>query len=1223
MSQINEMINVRNKYIEDLKRELLGPGSENISSDDSVEIITDNPKYRYSVGMIHPVNVKINENDEKDKKKLDEDLITGNCSDNNSKVYESEDYSDVNDDSLDEEINLSFQNKPSSIGLTFFAKGNVDDIQCSLKFAKYRKTELTDIEIPFYTDEILESNDDAYGKILPYSLQSYIVYDKKKKVLKPNLNSKIVKELKWKKYYEMVERNELEKYGKEFDRALRKYIEVLQDSFVRIPYTKELTIHFDNDYSDSNKKICGTDLKVTALRRQVEKSLYVVTIMIVNEAIANTRLEESTKCIYQPEIIIESKDNNFKFYDYSKTKNIISLSDEEQSIEMQYRNKKIYSTGMGVSVNWDIDEEGHGRIYTDFLPLKEVPGMDFNLPEEYEVNKKGLNMKYLSDLDSNKRETKIKALETLVDAYEKWISKLQVKMYSDMDLSDENKFKKIAEKNIDGCISSYKRMKKGIELLKGDDVVWNAFALANRSMFMQRFHLDLQNEYKDRDLDDEDFEEYICHIDYFKCRDKYFWRPFQIAFILMSINSIVNEQEEDRDIVDLIWFPTGGGKTEAYLGLTAFSIFYRRLKYPDCSNGTSVIMRYTLRLLTAQQFTRASTLICACEYIRSNSYDKKTKYPKYELGKEEISIGLWIGGEHTPNTLEEAKKDVRELSKIGRADNLKPGLEKYNKFQVLKCPWCGRPMTKQIVNGKLRGDWGYEIHSGHFKLVCPQEGCKFGGKNKLPIQIVDEELYKKPPTLLFGTVDKFAMMAWEAKAGRFFGVGTNNRPPELIIQDELHLISGPLGTMVGAYESVLDIICKEKGSLPKIIASTATIRGAKEQCSALYNREVVQFPHPGLDIEDSFFAREQKIDHKKELFGREYMGIMTSGLSKAMSENKVISTLMQKIQMMDIDDNIKDKYWTLTVYFNNLRELGKCATLVNDDIQSMIAGMAKRYDVNRRNIYQLNELTSRVSTSELNETLDRIEKKEYTSEREKSYTERPSDLILATNMISVGIDVPRLNVMLMVGQPKLTSEYIQASSRVSRKYPGIVFVLYDSARSRDRSHFEQFNSYHDSFYKYVEPTGITPFSKPARDRSLPAIAISVMRNLNEELADEKDAGKFEMDKFKNTIVLTRKSLGDRAKQINSRMPFEITDDSKEIEKELDNVFETWDGLASLAKENLVYGKSMMIENSANKNTRLMGIHGTKKDYGFEVMTSMRNVDANTRGALLIWEDDYE
>ena len=463
------------------------------------------------------------------------------------------------------------------------------------------------------------------------------------------------------------------------------------------------------------------------------------------------------------------------------------------------------------------------------------------------------------------------------------------------------------------------------------------------------------------------------------------------------------------------------------------------------------------------------------------------------------------------------------------------------------------------------------------------------------------------------------MMAWKKEVGSFFAVDSSNRSPELIIQDELHLISGPLGTMVAMFETAVDYLCQNKGIRPKIVASTATIRRAKEQCAALYNRKVAQFPSPGLDADDSYFARELDIDHAEGKYGRLYVGLMTSGKTKATMEIRSIATLMQTIHGMKLSDEVKDKYWTLTTYFGSLRDLGKCRTLAEDDIKDAITRQAQRlgFKQDARRYHSPDELTSRISTTELNETLDKLEKIKYSAE---NYY-KVSHLLLATNMISVGIDVARLNVMLLVGQPKLTSEYIQASSRVGRSFPGVAFTMYDASKSRDRSHFEQFKQYHQSFYRYVEPTGATPFSKPARDRTLKALLVAMMRNSETALSKENDASKFSCEEYAERIEDIKNYIIGRSISIAKLINPDMFNEGANLADEIEEFFKDWETKASLYDDDhFSYGEKYLIKHPEPDYGRLLRAFGTDDNNGFEAMTSMRNVDTTVAANIVVWEE---
>lgn len=1215
MSSIDEFLSARDKYIALIKEELLGPGSEISIPDAEHELITNSPDVRYSIGILFPKNNKLNA-DNNDPSRVEEssepsDEISDE--EEESLVADNENtepVTTVEEENLDEEISLAAQNMPSSLGFTFLASSDPQVLKCEVTFATYRKAKMSDCRIPFSPD-----SPEKYS--VPTQLSSYVVYDREEKCLKlcTSLNRKTVRDL--------YERDSLD--GDEYGifPAMYKLCDQLKGGYVRIPHNVDVVIDFSSgEYVDDNKHLDETSAKITALKRKIDQQLYSVTVMLVND---DEKKSNGTRCLFQPMVKVKSEVNGFRFREYASLVDFNVLDSEEQSLELQYRNKRVYGTGLGTSVDWNIDTDGNGEIYNDFFPEVEVPSMDFSIPRGLGIYEEALSMRHLSDLDSTEKHQKLSELKSIVDAYSMWIDTLDKKQ---KELSAC--YQSAAEINIAGCLKARNRMLAGLQILTEDSVAWTAFSLANRAMFMQRVHLKLQSDKADSDRypGDEDLTKSLETMDYGEPNgitgDNYAWRLFQIAFLLMSIESITNDSACDRDVVDLIWFPTGGGKTEAYLGLTAFTIFYRRLAHLPDSDGTTVIMRYTLRLLAAQQFTRASTLICACEYIRSDAVSRRPRYGKYPLGNTEITIGLWIGREHIPNTNADAKKHLKELTDA-RTNTLQDAKEKYNKFQVLKCPWCGTKLVKDRIGTKMVGTFGYRMRNNrHFELFCPQESCFFNQQGKLPIQIIDEELYACPPTLLFGTVDKFAMLPWKKEIGAFFAAGTDNRAPDLVIQDELHLISGPLGTMVGLYEAAIDALCTRDGVRPKIVASTATIRRAKEQCSALYNREVNQFPHPGLDAEDSFFARESIINYDLNDYGRKYVGLMPSGKTKAMMEVRSIAALMQEINTMDLPDDIKDKFWTLTVYFNSMKDLGKCSTLVDDDVKDFIKRIAYRLGSAKdaRMIARADELTSRVNTTQLNETLDKLEKLCYSKGNieNKRY---PSNVLLATNMISVGIDVARLNVMLLVGQPKLTSEYIQASSRVGRSFPGVAFAMYDGSKSRDRSHYEQFKPYHESFYKHVEPTGATPFSKPARDRALHAVMIAMVRVLEEELSTEKGAAKFNRKDYSTRIVKLKEYIIGRASDISKRLNMEMVDDSSEIALEIDFVFEKWEQLAeNFDEEHFYYGEKFLIKEPDNGEGRLMKPFNTSRnDPAFDTMTSMRNVDSTVAGNVLIWEEE--
>jgi len=1220
------MLSAREEYIGLIRAELLGPGSEFSVPDAEHEIISTTPISRYSIGILFPRgNLISQDNDEtvlvneveSGGTGLDssEESEVGSISPTSNRKTRDYQFDETATENLDEEIGMSTQYMPSSMGLTFLVNGDFKVIHGSVTFGTYRRALVPDCAIPYCPDK-------AENYRLPVELAQLVEFDSVAKLLR------LKRAVKIKEIREIFEKDTIpENEAPLLKQIMYRFVDYCTTGYVREPHKiPDVVLDFSvSDYVDAEQTqmLDGTEAKLVALRRRVRDNIWSVTVMLVND------LEESpasaSGCIFQPQICIDTKNNDFVFVESNSNADISDMDEEEQSLNLLYRHKKSYGTGLGTSVGWEIDEKGTGRLWSDFFPTAEIPSMSFSLPSNELIQDKELSMKYLSDLDRSSKEEKLSSMKKLVDLYKEWVDGLEIQA-----TGLDPQYRSAASKNIAECKRAYTRMYAGVDTLYANDTAYKAFMLANRAMFMQRIHIVMQQKNATKDSDrypgDDEISKWLNGLDYVSESDRdCMWRPFQIAFLLMDINSIVDDASSERSIVDLIWFPTGGGKTEAYLGLTAFTIFYRKLAHSASSSGTAVIMRYTLRLLAAQQFTRAATLICACEYIRQDSAQKRHRYPAYSLGVDPITIGLWIGGTHIPNKNADAEYHLKKLLEVNNHYYVRNEKERHNKFQVLKCPWCGTKLVKDDKDGKLVGEWGYGIkqRGKHFYMFCPHEDCAF--TERLPIQIIDEELYDNPPTLLFGTVDKFAMLPWDGRTGAFFGIGSNNRAPELIIQDELHLISGALGTIVGLFETAIDALCCQNGVSPKIIASTATIRRAKEQCSVLYNREVMQFPAQGLDAENSFFAKESTVDYDKGVYGRKYVGIMPSGKTKAMTEIRMMAALLQKVFTSDFSEEVKDKLWTLTVYFNSLKDLGKASTLVDDDVKDFIIRTANRMFTSRRLIVNADELTSRVSTTELNETLDKLEKVEYSKANidAKKYA---SSILLATNMISVGIDVARLNTMLMVGQPKLTSEYIQASSRVGRSYPGVVFVQYDATKSRDRSHYERFRSYHESFYRFVEPTGATPFSRPARERALHSVLTALLRS-KAGLSNDPDARRFDREYHSDIIAEIEEFIVNRVKAINERFAGQTSDNTKEIRAEIHEFFDTWQRYVDECTDEgsgktLYFGRRYMVNPPANGERRLLRQYNSAgNDCAQNTLTSMRNVDVSVSGSVIIWGDD--
>jgi hypothetical protein len=830
----------------------------------------------------------------------------------------------------------------------------------------------------------------------------------------------------------------------------------------------------DKDGKEINLKL---NIRNRTHENNSRNNIHLLTFTLINLNSGGTENIKNEDCFFQVSFSVTANEKCFCPYKAASSK---TDKDDEKSNQLLFRKKKTFAVGHGCSPSWnDNDMDFTDKITTEVIPVYEIKPIVPN-----ELKSVELKMFDLSDLSGKEITTNLVKLNS---EYETWINE-QEKIAND-ELKDE--LLETALRHIESCRLCLKRMKEGVEVLKSNEKVNRAFKLMNRAMLLQQLHYSIETRnwilhngnitgLKDAVIPDiNDSSTWKPGLGA--------WRPFQLAFVLMNLNAMLDAEHQDRKMVDLIWFPTGGGKTEAYLGLSAFAIFLKRLKDKNDS-GTTVLMRYTLRLLTAQQFQRAAALICACDKIRKENEE--------ELGTARITIGLWVGSDSTPNKREEARKAFQLMEQ---------GREEENPFIVLKCPWCGSQMgyLKEARMNKVKGYKRVAINGKQTIIYqCDNKQCDFSTlDNRLPLVVIDDDIYDNPPTLLIGTVDKFAMLTWKPDAKTLFGFRGNERifsPPELIIQDELHLISGPLGSMVGLYETMIEDLCTSSNIKPKIIASSATISRAKEQINSLYGRgtdNVNIFPAQCLSAGDSFFAYEETDSEKTP--GRMYVGVFASALpSHATTQVRIIASLIQGVGMIPvIHESKRDPYWTILNYFNSLRELGHAATLIRADIREYLNNLYSRYglkqgDEKKRFINKDIELTSRINSNEIPEYLEDL-LKPWTGNK----SEYPVDVCLATNMISVGVDIPRLGLMTVIGQPKTTSEYIQATSRVgrSKKGPGLVFTIYNCSKPRDRSHFEHFQEYHSKIYSKVEPTSVTPFSAPARERGLHAILVGLIR----------------------------------------------------------------------------------------------------------------------------------
>lgn len=976
----------------------------------------------------------------------------------------------------------------------------------------------------------------------------------------------------------------------------------------------------------------------------LEENKYHITVNMVNDL--DLKLDkkkykpEVSSCIFQPSIRI-NLDNE------KQLPNLDQIKEEEDELHFVYRNRPFKALGHMCSAIWkDIDYMGEfeteflwpdgifhsnldkeiiefikPHIRSEFVPLYPMPLPSFKLLDDNESS--NFSAEKLSQIWSNEEFDQF--LSPILEKYEEWI-RSNVKKKEKMD----EKYWKITDSLIKKQSIALERMKLGLKTLKHDDKAKLAFCFANKAIFIQ---------YK-----------------WSGKSEPFNWKPFQIAFFLMNIESIFNEDSKDRNILDLLWISTGGGKTEAYLALMAFALALRRLKAlkdPEekTGGGTSIISRYTLRLLTVQQFRRTLRLITAAEYLRvcttSEGYfgwrpDSCKIKKDWIYGSTRFSIGMWVGSAVSPLHLRDKERGAIALLRKDSENNSNEN-ENGEPAQVIKCPvcdsWLAIPETglpkednklylvvkalkafdissflnnlknnidfieeidvsnenhldkfftislkfidEPIETAKIDYLWDkikdkFEIGSlnlhkpgyfgsikdfarnkireefSDFEIWCPNPNCELnktewkegvpikedkssyefpdgnferylespfvkGTRIPIPAYTVDEQIYSRCPTVIISTADKIARLAFEPRAASLFGnIDRYNKfygyhrnllfpkdspkasrkqdvpvksfkAPDLIIQDELHLIDGPLGSLFGLYEAIIDGIIKKKGGNPKYIASTATIKNAQKQVNLLFSKNLFQFPPYGLNIEDSFFVKEEDPelawDEGKE--GRIYMGIYAPGRGPMTPQIRMWSRILKTSYDHQGEDYIK-YYWSLVGYYNAIRELGGGGALYREDIEERLNSISKGTPRNLDPDHTV-ELSSRMSSTSIPLKLSEIER--------DGKKDIPSyDAIFTTSMFGTGVDISHLSLMIVNGQPKTTGSYIQATGRIGREHGGLVVTFLKAGRPRDLSHYETFPSYHYRIHMEIEPVSVSPFSKGALWKAMGSSAVSFLRN---------------------------------------------------------------------------------------------------------------------------------
>ena len=1076
------------------------------------------------------------------------------------------------------------------------------------------------------------------------------------------------------------------------------------------------------------------ELSFHIVPRRTWEGHWSVSLYLVNEIrVRKDRFPTAEHHIFQPQIRVRCRSGTV----VSELGSSQSSDEEERLLAHLYRKRPVKAMGVLCSAVWrEIDPqrpfEGEpefpeikrhppfgwpdGELLTpgereEFVdpdvrseftpvcvdPMPEVDGW----PVEY-GRAPELRADVLAQLFDPKRLSD--ALSPLLEGYEKWVER--------QDWTGIEKLR-------NDCLWTLERMRLGLGLLREDPDVRLAFCFANRAMDLQR-----RWELQERQERQEPLR----------------WRPFQLGFILSTLESLANPQSRDRDVLDLLWVPTGTGKTEAYLFLILFILALRRRRARrtgEPEEGTTVITRYTLRLLTVQQFRRLLRAITAAEYLRVEGLPRQAGWlpegaPREEFpwGVTSFTVGLWIGGGVTPNRLEEAIELLRGQGGEGEGEPA----------QVTHCPACGSilvvpkegirpPFTLHLVVSRsakiernlrrlfprkqggvtihldavhplhddvvvlslrfegtekvLDGDVdklgnflrsnGVEVLSARasrpgyflrtylgrtrlqpydFEIICPAppdrcdmqrgwcagaptgspEGSRPGdhqhgwgelgltgkegylpvevqrafreghpclsGRIPIPALTVDEQVYHRLPSVVIATVDKFARPPFEPRAGSLWGNITHHHPiwgyyrdgipphsgcsdgrlrysylservrppssPELVVQDELHLLEGPLGSLVGFYEIAVDLLA---GGRAKYVASSATVRNADYQVAMLFCRRVALFPPLGPCIEDRFFVRAGRLPHPlEECPGRVYLGVCAPGRGPHTPQVRIWSHLLHATRTPPHPRS--GPYRTLVGYFNSIRELAGAKALYRQDVREWLAKLQSPLQLSEDRVA---ELWRNTPSQELPYILEWL-----------SSDEDPPDALFATSMFGTGVDIPRLSLMVVNGQPKSTSSYIQATGRVGRTKGALVVTFLRATRPRDLSHYESFCGYHLQLHRFVEPATVNPFSLDLVERfaggPLSVFLLRCCRSPGVPWHEEGGASLMGGHRNDSDVEEVVEAVARRAERVREMMPGSMVPEPDLLRERMRGLLDRWFGTARLV-QNLLYAEYWKVSRS--------------------------------------------